>query len=144
MHLGPLTHMNAIMEHPNCLGSALLFRSYILGQDYGLLIMPHVHPYFDLLTFLREAGQWAFIIQEIDLVINHHSGKSNSNADALSRNPMSAVSAVETVDTIAADIDFTSRIRTITADQKLPWERGIVIWLSCDYLESGTLPEDEI
>ena len=48
---------NAIMEHPNCLGSALLFRSYILGQDYGLLIMPHVHPYFDLLTFLREAGQ---------------------------------------------------------------------------------------
>ena len=33
-------------------------------------------------------ARWAMIIQEMDLEIKHRSGKRNSNADALSRNPV--------------------------------------------------------
>jgi hypothetical protein len=32
-------------------------------------------------------ARWALTIQEMDITIKHKSGKSNTNADALSRNP---------------------------------------------------------
>ena len=45
-----------------------------------------------LLNHPRPSGKlarWALTVQELDLVIKYRAGKSNSNADALSRNPVS-------------------------------------------------------
>ena len=67
-----------------------MFRAYILGHkctvytDHSactsLLSTPN--PSVKL-------ARWAMIIQEMNLEIEHRSGKSNVNADALSRNPVS-------------------------------------------------------
>lgn len=51
-----------------------------------------------LLNTARPSGKlarWALAIQEMDLIIKHHSGKKNVNADALSRNPPVTVCAVD-------------------------------------------------
>ena len=47
-----------------------------------------------LLNHPRPSGKlarWALTIQDMDLVFKYRSGKSNSNADALSRNPVTQV-----------------------------------------------------
>ena len=38
-------------------------------------------------------ARWAIIVQEFDLTINYRSGRSNANADALSRSPVNAENA---------------------------------------------------
>ena len=66
------------------------FRAYILGHKCTVLtdhsactsLLNTPHPSAKL-------ARWAMIIQEMDLHIQHRPGKSNANADALSRNPPS-------------------------------------------------------
>ena len=55
-----------------------------------------------LLNHSRPSGKlarWALTIQDMDLVIKYRSGKSNTNADALSRNPVTQPLRAAHVDT---------------------------------------------
>ena len=66
------------------------FQAYILGHKYTILtdhsactsLLNTPHPSAKL-------ARWAIINQEMDLHIQQRPGKSNTNADALSRNPPS-------------------------------------------------------
>ena len=65
------------------------FRSYILG--HRTIVYTDHSACLSLLNHPRPSGKlarWAMTIQEMDLIIKHRSGKSNTNADALSRNPV--------------------------------------------------------
>ena len=65
------------------------FRAYLLGHQcvaftdhsacVSLLNTPHPS---------AKLARWAMTIQEMNLTIKHRSGKTNTNADALSRNPI--------------------------------------------------------
>ena len=74
------------------------FRPYLLG--HRTVVYTDHAACLSLLNTARPSGKlarWALTIQEMDLVIKHRSGKSNANADALSRNPVSSVGAIETL-----------------------------------------------
>ena len=66
------------------------FRAYLLGHRTTVFtdhtacmsLLNHPRP-------LGKLARWALTVQELDLVIKYRAGKSNSNADALSRNPVS-------------------------------------------------------
>ena len=65
------------------------FRPYLLGH-HTIVYTDH-SVCLSLLNHPRPSGKlarWAMTIQEMDLLIKHRSGKSNTNADALSRNPV--------------------------------------------------------
>lgn len=73
------------------------FRTYILG--HRTMVYTDHAACTSLLNSARPSGKlarWALAIQEMNLVIKHRSGKSNGNADALSRTPTAAVCAIET------------------------------------------------
>ena len=72
------------------------FRPYILG--HRTIVFTDHAACTSLLNAARPSGKlarWALNLQEMDLVIKHRSGKSNTNADALSCNPVSSVGAVD-------------------------------------------------
>ena len=72
------------------------FRPYILG--HRTTVYTDHAACTSILNTPRPSGKlarWALTIQEMDLVIKHRSGKSNSNADALSRNPQTNICAIE-------------------------------------------------
>ena len=65
------------------------FRPYLLG--HCTTVYTDHSACLSLLNHPRPSGKlarWAMTIQEMDLIIKHRSGKSNTNADALSRNPV--------------------------------------------------------
>ena len=65
------------------------FRPYLLG--HRTTVFTDHSACLSLLNHPRPSGKlarWALTIQEMDLDIKHRSGKSNTNADALSRNPV--------------------------------------------------------
>ena len=72
------------------------------------------------------------IIQEFDLTIKHRSGRSNTNADALSRNPipkdMSSVLAIQAID------DTPKFQEEQTKDSELA--------ALIQYVKEGVVPED--
>ena len=66
------------------------FRPYLLGH-HTIVYTDH-SACLSLLNHPRPSGKlarWATTIQEIDLLIKHRSGKSNTNAEALSRTQLS-------------------------------------------------------
>ena len=70
------------------------FRPYLLGHK--TTVFTDHSACLSLLNHPRPSGKlarWALTIQEMNLVIKHRSGKSNTNADALSRNPVHECSA---------------------------------------------------
>ena len=81
-------------------------------------------------------------VQDLNLEIKHRSGKSNSNADALSRYPVdNGVGAV----VLAVEAEVAEEGQTAVASE--------VKWLQRDdadckamlaYLEEGILPEDSV
>ena len=121
------------------------FRPYILGH--------HTVAYTDhsactsLLNNPRPTGKlarWALTIQELDLEIKHRSGKSNSNADALSRNPVAQVNSVETLTFVDGEEEAIPRpeveqMAQVQAAQREDPELRVL----CQYLESDVLPTDE-
>jgi len=121
------------------------FRPYILG--HRTVVYTDHAACTSLLNTARPSGKlarWALTLQEMDLVIKHRSGKSNTNADALSRNPISSVAAVETLAVMEGDEDSLP----------LPGEEGMTrikaaqrddpdLASMCQYLESDILPTDE-
>ena len=119
------------------------FRPYILGH--------HTVVYTDhsactsLLNNPRPSGKlarWALTIQEMDLEIKHRSGKSNVNADALSRNPI--ISAVETLtvtdgeDEAIPRPDVEQMTKLKEAQRNDPELQDL-----CQYLEADILPTEE-
>ena len=65
------------------------FHPYLLGH-HTVVYTDH-SACLSLLNHPRPSGKlarWAMTIQEMDLIIKHRSGKSNTNADALLRNPV--------------------------------------------------------
>lgn len=84
------------------------FRHYLLGHPCTVYT-DHV-ACLSILNVARPSGKlarWALAIQEMDHTIKHKCGKSNTNADALSRNPSlsgdvkSVVCAVQSLDQAA-------------------------------------------
>ena len=68
------------------------FRAYLLG--HRTTVFTDHSACMSLLNHPRPSGKlarWALTIQDMDLVIKYRSGKSNTNADALSRNPVTQV-----------------------------------------------------
>ena len=76
------------------------FRPYLLGHP--CTVYTDHAACLSILNSARPSGKlahWALTIQEMDLTIKHKAGRENSNADALSRNPVESgsVCVVSTV-----------------------------------------------
>ena len=86
-------------------------------------------------------ARWALIVQELDLEIKHRSGKSNANADALSRNPTDADAHPVLEVTVATDsvLDGLNSMSDLSAQQRQDPELLALI----KYIEDDVLPEDE-
>ena len=72
------------------------FRPYLLGHK--TTVFTDHSACLSLLNHPRPSGKlarWALTIQEMDLLIKHRPGKSNTNADALSRHPVPQRAASE-------------------------------------------------
>ena len=79
-------------------------------------------------------ARWAMVVQEFNPTIKHRSGKSNSNADTLSRNPVTSVLTIESLD--AATISAQTELRE---EQEKDPELSPIL----KYLTDGTLPGDK-
>lgn len=93
-----------------------------------------------ILNTARPSGKlarWALTIQEMDLTIKHKAGRENSNADALSRNPIDA-SLVCSVSS-----DSNRPLLPDVADLKEEQKKDPELAAMLRYLQDGTLPEDE-
>ena len=131
--------------------AAKLFRPYLLG--YHCIAFTDHSACTSLLNAAHPSGKlarWAMVIQELDIEIRHRPGKANSNADALSRNPVplqtlheeAAVLSVESMSQSGSPItsdSFLSPLREITEHQRKDPNLFPII---C-YLEKGTLPDNE-
>ena len=114
------------------------FPPYLYGHSYD------VYTDHSALTSLLNTPQpsgklahWGMAIQEMDIRIHHRTGRSNANADALSRSPLAdqgCPSAEKTQGVIAA-----IEPEDLSALQRQDKELAAII---C-YLEIGVLPEDE-
>ena len=114
------------------------FRPYLLGHP--CVVYTDHAACLSILNSARPSGKlarWALTIQEMDLVIKHKAGRENSNADALSRNPVdvSSVCAVSTEE----EESLLPDLGDLQAEQKKdPYLAAMFL-----YLQNGTLPEDE-
>lgn len=114
------------------------FRPYLLG--HSCVVYTDHAACLSILNSARPSGKlarWALTIQEMDLTIKHKAGRENSNADALSRNPVD----VSVVNAVSADSD-QSLLPDVTAlqeEQKKDPELAAML----HYLRDGTLPDDE-
>ena len=117
------------------------FRAYLLGHhcvvytDHAactsLLKAPHLS---------AKLARWTMVVQEMDLEIKHRAGKGNSNADALSRNPVE--STVAQVDVVEADSGPPpSFLETSQIAAKQKKDPDLLPMIS--YIASGTLPKDD-
>ena len=90
------------------------FCAYLLGHR-TTVFMDH-SACMSLLNHPRPSGKlarWALTIQDMDFVIKYRSGRSNTNADALSRNPVSIFSHTSES---SAEIMCTGKARKIFHD----------------------------
>ena len=114
------------------------FRPYLLG--HSCVVYTDHAACLSILNSARPSGKlarWALTIQEMDLTIRHKAGRENSNADALSRNPIDA----SVVSAVSADSD-QSLLPDVTAlrdEQKKDPELAAML----RYLQESTLPDDE-
>ena len=119
------------------------FRPYILG--HRTTVYTDHAACTSLLNTPRPSGKlarWALAIQEMNLVIKHKSGKSNTNADALSRSPIATVCAVGASTTLPEDDEndmLTPKLGQIQTAQR----EDTSLCLICEYLEHNALPIDE-
>ena len=115
--------------------AAWLFRPYLLGRKCI------VHTDHSACTSLLNGSnpsdklaRWAMIIQELDLEIKHRSGKSNANADALSRNP--PANHVLQVTTAADDGPVENEL-------SLKQRQDPEFLAMFQYIEDGVLPDND-
>ena len=113
------------------------FRPYLYGHSC------EVYTDHSALTSLLNTPQpsgklarWGMAIQEMDITIRHRSGRTNANADALSRAPLcSGGSTTSEVEGVIASLDPTADLPTL---QRQDIELAVIT-----YLETGELPLDE-
>ena len=118
-----------------------LFKPYLLGHktvvftDHSactsLLKAPHPS---------AKLARWAMAVQELDLEIKHRPGKSNSNADALSRNPVGDA-VVLAVQAEVAEEDHPPP-ESVASEVKEQQRDDPECKAMLAYLEDGVLPED--
>ena len=118
------------------------FRPYLLGHHTTVLTDHSACT--SLLNAARPSAKlarWAMIVQEFDLTVKHRSGKSNSNADALSRNPVPpsnlelSIRAVQALD----DIAELRHVELAEAQAKDPEIAAVI-----RYVRDGVIPENQI
>ena len=120
------------------------FRPYILG--HRTTVYTDHAACMSLLNTARPSGKlarWALTIQEMDLVIKHRSGKSNTNADALSRIPTSSVGAIETLVVTDSEECLPLPGGGEMEKLKISQKQDPDLVPMCQYLGSDVLPTDE-
>ena len=141
MHQGAHTHEKNYriteLETLPLVWAVKLFREHLLGHktvvftDHSactiLLKAPHSS---------AKIARWAMAVQDLNLEIKHRSGKSNSNADALSRNPVDSGigSGGRSCRVKQQWLVMSKRLQRDDADCKA----------MLAYLEKGVLPEDSV
>ena len=125
------------------------FRPYLYGHQ--CTIYTDHEALKSLLNTPQPSGKlarWGMALQELDLTIEHRSGKHNANADALSRHPLPTPATDEDpvghlVAGLTADDRDTSpggsESSSLPTQQRTDPELLGVI----EYLETGRLPQDE-
>ena len=126
------------------------FQVYLLGHQcvaftdhsacVSLLNTPHPS---------AKLARWAMTIQEMNLTIKHRSGKTNTNADALSRNPIDPCQCTKTANVCSVDVEEPSegslstdqmqRMKDIRNLQEKDPDLVPLVW----YLEKGELPTEK-
>ena len=93
-------------------------------------------------------ARWAMIVQELDLDIKHRPGKGNTNADALSRNPVDSEGQVMPVESDMVQHECQGSTRTTedtsqlsSLQQQQREDPGLSHLFR--YLEDAVLPTDE-
>ncbi len=114
------------------------FRSYFLGH-HTTVFTDH-SACTSLSKPSAKLARWAMIVQEFDLTIRHRSGKSNSNADALSRNPAPKLYAASHVLLVSAEEEVQCQQQALVNNQEADENLRTVL----QYLRNGTLPESEV
>ena len=117
------------------------FRAYLLGH-HTTVLTDHSACTSLLNTAKPSAklARWAMIVQEFDLTIKHRSGKSNSKADALSRNPIQedvATSSSLAIEALDTTLDLEQK-ELIFEQSKDPELAALI-----DYVQDGSVPEDQ-
>ena len=119
--------------------AAKLFRPYLLG--HACKVITDHSACTSLLNSANPSSKlarWAMVIQELDLTITHHSGKSNRVADAISRSPVSPVEVLQ-VETTSVDTSTPPAESDIVKLQRHDEEFAITL----QFLENGNVPEDQ-
>ena len=120
------------------------FRPYLYGHSCE--VFTDHSALTSLLNTPQPSGKlarWGMAIQELDLKIRHRSGRTNTNADALSRSPLPAgedAHVGETDGVLAAlEPGETADQCDLPTIQRRDGELAVII----KYLETGILPQDE-
>ena len=82
-------------------------------------------------------ARWAMIVQEMNLEIKHRAGKGNTNADALSRNPVN--------DARVAQLEVCDSSRDLSEDGEIATKQMADpdFQVMITYIKDGTLPTDD-
>ena len=118
--------------------AARYFRPYLLGHPC-VVYTDHV-ACLSILNTSRPSGKlarWALTIQELDLTIKRKPGKSNTNADALSRNPVS-------VNAVGAEERFSSEVVSDLARVATLQSQYEKLLLLMEYLKDNKVPADDL
>ena len=121
-----------------------LFRPYLLGHK--CIVYTDHAACTSLLHGSHHSAKlarWALIIQELDLDIKHRPGRSNANADALSRVPVQCAQVeIDAECDSDGDLAYTSHVslpELAKKQQEDPELASIFV-----YLQNGVLPENEV
>lgn len=121
--------------------SGLHFRPYLLGHH--VTVLTDHSACTSLLNASKPSvklARWAMIVQEFDLTIRHRSGKSNANADALSRNPITPSEEVADVLAVQSLDSATQTQQGELADEQA---KDLALVPVIIYLRDDVLPDDQ-
>ena len=128
------------------------FRHYLYGHK--CVIFTDHEALKSLLNTPHPSGKlarWGLILQDMELEIKYRSGKKNSNADALSRYPVSTPieplqdTSVTEVNGVVAALDSSREVESKDRESTLHDRQLAGGWLKIiiDYISDGVLPEND-
>ena len=128
------------------------FRHYLYGHK--CVIFTDHEALKSLLNTPDPSGKlarWGLILQDMELEIKYRSGKKNSNADALSRYPVSTPTeplqdiSVTEVNGVVAALDSSREVESKDGESTLHDRQLADGWLKIiiDYISDGVLPEND-
>ena len=120
------------------------FRPYLYGQKYTVYTDHQaLKSLLNTLQPSEKLARWGMALQELDLCIQHHSGKANLNADALSRCPLPSAEDENPTEEVVAAVQVEDSGAPAELEKgslsELQRRDGGLAPLNC-YLEDGTLP----